>query len=225
MSGKKYIVKESVLHEIIKNIVSEELSEGFFGNVGRGAFNAVKNTAGMAAKSIISPFSAVGDLMTKANGLLNGNETITGSVNKFFGGGNSGGQSVSRGGRKAQRQQSKVSAGKNISYEYGKPETVPSWGNRIKLDDKSEIVAPPYDSNKRTGCTLPWGSFGVHYHDEGDRMWNRIVTDKERTILRLSANNDNKRARLLRKYKKILVDWLKERDRAYKDYIKQNNRL
>ena len=56
-------------------------------------------------------------------------------------------------------------------------------------------------------------------------MWNRMITDKESAILRVSGNDESKKARLLRKYKKILLGWLKDRDKAYKVYIKENNRV
>lgn len=208
----RYIIKESELRSVIKKVVTEELNEGLTRALG----NALLNTAKYAAIGAIAPGALAQKGVLKAADILGGKSTIGGTVSDFFG---------SNGKTRAQRDSEKVLASKNIAYEYGKPEVVPSWGNRVKLDEKSEIVAPPYDERKRTGCMLPWGSFGVHYHDEGDRTWNRLIVDKEKAILRVSGDNESKRNNLLRKYKKKLVEWLNDRDKAYRKYIKENNKL
>ena len=70
---------------------------------------------------------------------------------------------------------------------------------------------------------MNWGEFGAHYHDEGDRMWNKKIMDTERTLIRVSRGDQNKLERFQRKYKRALLDWLKERDRAYENYIKSIN--
>ena len=220
----KYILKESELRAMVENIVSEEINNVLSESIGSALGSALGNTLKYGALGVVAPTMLAGKAFSKANSIVNGNDTITGTVKDYF---SSGIGSSSGSGRKTrgQKQNERLAAGRNVSYEYGRPETVPSWGNRLKLDDKREILPPPYDAKKKTGCTLPWGSFGEHYHDEGDRMWNRMITDKESAILRVSGNDESKKARLLRKYKKILLGWLKDRDKAYKVYIKENNRV
>lgn len=202
----KYILKESELRSMINSIVAEELNNV----INEGIGSVLKNTAGMAAKTVLSPFASAGDMFSKATDVLTGKDTISNATGHFFNG---------RDGKtKAQRQSERLAASKNISYEYGKPEVVPSWGNRLKLDTKREIVAPE-------NSQLEWGSFGKHYHDEDDKMWNRMVMSKENAIMRISGQNENKIARLQKKYKKILIGWLKDRDANYEVYIKSNNKI
>lgn len=220
----KYILRESELRTMIENIVAEEVSNILNEGIGSAIGSAIGNTLKYGALGVVAPTMLAGKAFSKANGIVNGNDTVWGTVKDYFGNGNGSSGGSSRKTR-GQKQNERLSNGRNISYEYGKPEVVPSWGNRVKLDDRREVLAPPYDEKKKTGCRLPWGSFGEHYHDEGDRMWNRMITDKESSILRVSGDNEDKKARLLKKYKKILTDWLKARDKAYKIYIKENNRI
>lgn len=220
----RYVIKESELNSAIKKIVEEEIAakidEGFF----NGLKNAGINTLKMAGKGIVAPSLLAQDAIGKFADIGMGKDTITGTISNFFDG-NSGSSSKSVGGKKtkSEKRRDRVLAGKDISYEYGKPETVPGWGRRVKLDRKSEVTVPPYDQNRKTGCTLNWGEFGAHYHDEGDRMWNKKIMDTERTLIRVSHGDQNKLERFQRKYKRALVDWLKERDRAYENYIKSIN--
>lgn len=220
----RYVIKESELNSAIKKIVEEEIAakidEGFF----NGLKNAGINTLKMAGKGIVAPSLLAQDAIGKFADIGMGKDTVTGTISNFFGG-NSGSSSKSAGGKKtkSEKRRDRVLAGKDVSYEYGKPETVPGWGRRVKLDGKSEMTVPPYDQNRKTGCTLNWGEFGAHYHDEGDRMWNKKIMDTERTLIRVSHGDQNKLERFQRKYKRALVDWLKERDRAYENYIKSIN--
>ena len=192
---------------MIDNIVSEELNNV----INEGIVNTLKNVAGTAAKVAITPFTAAGDAFSKATDFLAGNS----SIGKGSGGSY---KNSSRSKTKAERQRERLSAGRSVSYEYGRPEVIPSWGSRLKLDKKREIVAPE-------NSQLQWGSFGRHYHDEGDRMWYRMISNKEETIIRVSRGNQNKMERLQRKYKRVLIGWLKDRDKAYEVYIKSNNKL
>lgn len=201
----KYILKESELRSIIGNIVSEELNTA----VNEGLLGTLKNVAGTAAKVAITPFTAAGDAFTKTSNFLAGNSPT---------GGSSRSTSNSKAKTASEKQRERLTASKSVGYEYGKPEVIPSWGNRLKLDSKREITAPE-------NSQLEWGSFGRHYHDEGDKMWNRVLLNKESTIIRLSRGDQKKTERLQRKYKKILVGWLKDRDVAYETYIKSNNRI
>lgn len=153
-----------------------------------------------------------------------GNDTITGTISNFFGG-NSSSAAGKTGGNKSkeERRRERSLAARDVAYEFGKPETTPGQGRRVKLDRKSEITVPPYDQNRKTGCTLDWGEFGEHYHDEGDRMWIKKITDTERTLIRVSHGDQNKLISFQQKYKRALLSWLKERDRAYEKYIKGIN--
>lgn len=202
----KYILKESELKAMIENIVTEELGqldEGFW----RGLWNVAKGTAGM----VVNPYGTVGNMFS--------NPGKSGSGFRSGGGVSRGGSGTRRKTR-AERQRERLLANKSLSFEYGRPETVPAWGNRVKLDKKSEIVAPNNNNE-----VPDWGTFGKHYHDENDNAWRRMVASKENALIRNSRGNQARMVRLQRKYKKILLNWLKERDKAYEIYIKSNNKL
>lgn len=216
----KYIIKESELHSAIKKIVEEEINESLWNSLKNAGLNTLKT----AAKGIVAPSMLAQDAVKKIGDISMGNDTITGTISNFFGGNSSSAAGKTFGNKtKAEKRRDRVLASKDVSYEFGKPETVPGLGRRVKLDRKSEIAAPLYDQNRKTGCTLDWGEFGAHYHDEGDRMWNKKIMDTERTLIRVSRGDQNKLERFQRKYKRALVDWLKERDRAYENYIKSIN--
>lgn len=218
----KYILRESELRTMIEDIVAKEVSNILNEGIGSAIGSAIGNTLKYGALGVVAPTMLAGKAFSKANGIVNGNDTILGTVKDYFGGGN-GSSNGSRRQTRSQKQSERYRAGRDVSFEYGRPETVPGWGRRVKLDRKSEITVPPYDQNKKTGCTLDWGEFGEHYHDEGDRMWNRKIIDTERTLIRVSHGDQSKLEKYQRKYKRALVDWLKERDRAYENYIKSIN--
>lgn len=220
----RYIIKESELRSTIKKVVEEEISHKINENFGNALKNAGLNTLKTAAKGIVAPSMLAQDAVKKIGDISMGNDTITGTISNFFGGNSSSAAGKTGGNKsKAEKRRERSLATKDVAYEFGKPETVPGWGRRIKLDRKSEITVPPYDQNRKTGCTLDWGEFGEHYHDEGDRMWIKKITDTERTLIRVSHDDQNKLIRFQRKYKRALLDWLKERDRAYENYIKGIN--
>ena len=215
--ANKYILKESELSALISEVIQEEISsldEGFVRGLANLAFNA-----GMAA---LNPGYAASKGFGAVDDFIKGGGR-TGSIGDKFrsndGSSSSGGRKTSRGSRRAQKQSERLSMGRNVGYEYGKPEVVPSWGNRLKLDSKREITTP---QECRTG---DWGSFGKHYHDESDRMWQRVFRDKENALLRICRDDQSKLEKLKRKYKRILVKWLEERDKAYEIYIKGHNRI
>ena len=220
----RYIIKESELRSTIKKVVEEEISHKINENFGNALKNAGLNTLKTAAKGIVAPSMLAQDAVKKIGDISMGNDTITGTISNFFGGNSSSATGKTGGSKsKVERRREMSLATRDVAYEFGKPETVPGWGRRVKLDRKSEITVPPYDQNKKTGCTLDWGEFGEHYHDEGDRMWIKKITDTERTLIRVSHGDQNKLIRFQRKYKRALLDWLKERDRAYENYIKSIN--
>ena len=212
----KYIIKESELRSAIKKVV-EEVNEGrLFNALG----SALKNTAKTAVKGVVAPSLLAQDIVKKTSDIATGNDTITGTISNFFGGNNgskgSGGKTLSRRERKAQNQRDRLSAGRGINSEYGRPETYPGLGRRTKLANKSEMTMPE-------ASTINWGSFGRHYHDEGDRMWFRKVLDTENSIARVCRGDADRMEKLQRRYKRRLVDWLKDRDRDYEIYIKSIN--
>ena len=220
----RYIIKESELRSTIKKVVEEEISHKINENFGNALKNAGLNTLKTAAKGIVAPSMLAQDAVKKIGDISMGNDTITGTISNFFGGNSSSAAGKTGGSKsKVEKRRERSLATRDVAYEFGKPETVPGWGRRVKLDRKSEITVPPYDQNRKTGCTLDWGEFGEHYHDEGDRMWIKKITDTERTLIRVSHGDQNKLIRFQRKYKRALLDWLKERDRAYENYIKSIN--
>jgi hypothetical protein len=206
----KYILKEGELRSVIKEAVAEVLNESLKHALG----SALLNTAKYAALGAVAPGMLANKGILKANNILAGNDTIAGTVKDFFGGDSTNSRNGSRK-TKSEMQKDRLSSTKNISYEYGRPETVPGLGRRDKLAPKSEIVAPQSTNG------IEWGNFGRHYHDEGDRVWNRKVADCEAALIRNSQGRSEARVVTLQKrYKRKLVDWLKDRDRDYEIYIK-----
>lgn len=200
----KYIITESELRSIIKEAIAEELNEG----LGHALGSALLNTAKYAALGTIAPGALANKGIMKTNDILSGNDTIGGTLNDFFGNGSNGSFDKGRGKKsKSEKQRDRLMNTKSISYEYGRPETVPGFAGKTKLAQKSEIVPP----NTKKG--IDWGEFGEHYHDEGDRVWNRKFADVENSFIRNGSKHQNR-------YKRILVDWLKDRDRDYEIYIK-----
>ena len=196
----RYIIKESELRSTIKKVVEEEISHKINENFGNALKNAGLNTLKTAAKGIVAPSMLAQDAVKKIGDISMGNDTITGTISNFFGGNSSSAAGKTGGNKsKAERRRERSLATRDVAYEFGKPETVPGWGRRIKLDRKSEITVPPYDQNRKTGCTWDWGEFGEHYHDEGDRMWIKKITDTERTLIRVSHGDQNKLIRFQRK--------------------------
>ena len=216
----KYIIKESELRSAIKKVVEEELSSVVNESLGHALGSALKNTAKTAAKGVLAPSILAQDITRKTVDIGTGKSTLTGTISDFFGGNSGSGGSSSKGGsrseRRAQRQRDRLSAGRGISSEYGRPVTYPGMGRRTKLDRKDEMTLP-------TESHVEWGDFGRHYHDEGDRMWFRKVLDTERALERASHGDASRQTRLQRRYKRILVDWLKNRDREYETYIRSIN--
>ena len=116
----KYIIKESELRFLIKETVTEELNEGLG--------SALWNTAKYATLGTFLPGVLAAKTVGKVSDILGGKDTITGTVSNFFGG-----DSKTR----AEKQRERLASTRNISFEYGRPETVPGWGKRDKLAPKS----------------------------------------------------------------------------------------
>lgn len=216
----KYIIKESELRSAIKKVVEEELSSVVNEGIGHALVSALKNTAKTAAKGVVAPSLLAQDMIQKTTDISTGKDTITGTISNFFGGNsgsgsnsNKGGRGGSRSERRAEKQRERLSASRGISSEYGRPVTYPGMFGRTRLDGKSEMTLP-------TESSVEWGDFGRHYHDEGDRMWYRKVLDTERALERTSHGDASRQNRLQRRYKRILDNWLKDRDKEYEIYVK-----
>ena len=208
----KYIIRESELCSVIHDIVAEELSnainEGFVGTVLK-----------TGAKAVFAPTTLVQGAADKFNRVINKGEPIFKGAGKTSGvGSRSGSSSRSKRLSKSEKQSNRFRASRYISYEYGRPETVPGLGRRIRLDAKRDMDLPATHNQ-----AIDWGDFGKHFHDEADDAWYRKVLNTENTLIRVSRGNQNRQDRLIRKYKKGLVDWLKERDKAYRIYVKDYN--
>lgn len=213
----KYIIKESELRSVIQEAVKEEFTEMLNeGEFLRRAGNAVWNTAKIGALSVLAPGLAGAKFVKDTSDILNGNKTIGGMARSLTGKDNSraSGTNKTRRETRMEKQRSRLSDTRAVSFEYGKPETVPGLGKRNRLAKKRDMTLP-------IESEIEWGDFGRHYHDEGDRMWFRKIIDTERQIARNTEGaNDRRRAILMRRYKKRLVDWLKARDKDYVTYIK-----
>lgn len=203
----KYILRESELRYILNGIINEELNEGLGHALGSALGNTVKN----AALGAVAPGLLAGKFVNKTNNIANGKDSMVDTVKNFFGAENGSSTNGSLRKNRAERQREKLAAKRDVSYEYGRPETVPCFGNREKLAGKRDISEPG------------WGSFGNHYHDEGDRMWNRKFKNEKEAFERNVASGSlgvGGEEKLKRRYKKRLEGWLKDRDEAYKIYIK-----
>lgn len=207
----KYIIKESELCSVIHDIITEELTnrlnEGFWKTLGK-----VATTAAVGA---VAPTYLVQRAANKASGVINRGETLFKRGGTSSSGGNG---SRNRRLSRSERQNNRFKASRSINNEYGPPETTPGLGHRIRLDKKRDMDLP---SSHNQG--IDWGDFGQHYHDEGDRAWYRKILDTERSLIRVSHGDQNRQNRLQKRYKRRLLDWLKERDNSYKVYIKDYN--
>lgn len=137
---------------------------------------------------------------------------------------------------RTQRRNERYKSAKYLTQEWGRPETVPGWGRRIKLERKREIENPmstaarvTRPNGQRYNITMDWGTFGRHYHDEGERGWLNKVEEIEERVRRAATRNGSvdpdRQARFQRRYRKALADWLKERDEAYEAWIGENSKL
>ena len=199
----KYILKESELRAAISEAVSEELGA----LLNEGLPTALGNTLKYGALGIAAPAILANKAIDKMNGIINGNDTIAGTIRDYFGAKNG---SSSSSGNRSNSQTEKYAATRAVSGEYGKPEMVPGFGHKMKLAKKSKMELPKKSK-------VSWGDFGKHYHDEGNKAWERKVLNTEKSMTR---NSGQANARNIRRYKRILVDWLKERDYAYENYVK-----
>lgn len=200
---------------MIENIVTEELGqldEGFW----RGLWNVAKGAAGM----VVNPYGTVGNMFSNPGKSGSG---FRGGGGSFSRSSKRSGSSKRQGSQKKKQEKYSLTGG-DINNSYGSPEVVPVGRRRVKLEKKTLITAPPRDEESNTGCSLPWGNFGRHYHDKGDVVWNQLISNQEAIIIRKSEGNEKKMGKLLAGYKRILINWLNERDKAYEAYIKRSNK-
>ena len=200
----KYVLKESELRSVINDIVTEELTNSLD--------EGVLQTVGKIAAGLTVPTFFLQKGIQKVGGIINGNDNLTG------------GSSSSGRRSRSERRSRAYQAAKEMSWEYGKPETIPGHFGKDKLAPKSEIVAPQItDRNILAalgGNQIQWGSFGSHYHDINDKMWNNKVNGMVKTIAR-NARNENQRKRFIAIYRRRLAKWLRNRDKAYFNYFRK----
>ena len=120
----KYILRESELRTMIEDIVAKEVSNILNEGIGSAIGSAIGNTLKYGALGVVAPTMLAGKAFSKANGIVNGNDTILGTVKDYFGGGN-GSSNGSRRQTRSQKQSERYRAGRDVSFEYGRPETVP----------------------------------------------------------------------------------------------------
>ena len=240
----KYILRESELKSVLRDIIMEEISnatnEGVLGRLG----NMALNTAKWAGLATLAPGLAAGKAMEKIGGIVDpkGKDTVAGTADQILGGGAGAGRSSSggkSGGKKLSRTQQRNERYKSAKYlaqEWGRPETVPGWGRRVKLERKREIENP-MDTARRVirpngtlyNITMDWGAFGRHYHDEGERGWLNKVEEIEERVRRAATRDGtvdpDRQARFQRRYRRALADWLNKRDKAYESWIEENPKL
>lgn len=247
----KYVLRESELKSVLRDIIMEEVSNATNEGVLRRLGNMVLNTAKWGGMAALAPGLAAGKAIGKVNNILNpkSDDTVAGTVDQILGGdgagagrssgnnrsssgGKSGGKKISR----TQQRNERYKSTKYLTQEWGRPETVPGWGRHIKLERKREIENPMNTATRTTrpngqkyNVTMDWGTFGKHYHDEGERGWLNKVEEIEERVRRAAtrngAVNPDRQARYQRKYRRALADWLNERDKAYESWIKENSKL
>ena len=241
----KYILRESELKSVLRDIIMEEVSnatnEGVLGRLG----NMALNTAKWAGLATLAPGLAAGKAMEKIGGIVDpkGKDTVAGTADQILGGGGAGAGRSSSGGRnggtkmsRTQQRNERYKSAKYLTQEWGRPETVPGWGRRIKLERKREIENPmdtatrvTRPNGKQYNITMDWGTFGRHYHDEGERGWLNKVEEIEERVRRAATRNGSvdpdRQARFQRRYRRALADWLKDRDKTYESWIEENSKL
>ena len=224
----KYIIKESELRAKILEAVKEELTdiitESFLGNVGRGAWNVAKNTAGLALKAGASPFWLAGDTLNKVNNIVNGNDTFSKTIGDFFGvdkmrSNSSSSYASKRDKTKTMQDNEKtiLASLESIKKEYGEPQLEPGLNKRIK---KRPLVVNDFLG---TGQER---DFGKHYfelnQDSEGSVWDNLLKKAQKG---LSSMEDQRKAEMyMRKQERIIRRWLIARDNAYKQYMEIEKR-
>lgn len=192
---KKYVIKESELKSVIKEIIAEELS-----NVDESLGRALGNTAKLGAVGAVSPLTLAQMGFVKANNLLMGKDSLRGTVRDFVG----------------PKQQATQTDLNNVEQTYGKPETVAGLGK--KLERKMPITVEDFLG---TGKDV---NFGRHYYEEGQRggsnntKWAGKLAEAQRSVD--NARRQNRANRYANQWYKQLKQWLEARDKAYEQYIR-----
>ena len=171
---------------MIKNIVAEELNEG----VGHALWNVAK-TAGLG---LVAPGVLAQKAFVKTNDILNGQDTITGSVKRFVG--------ADKTRDRREKQMKSLEAEERVAKKYGWAKTMPrALSNKEKLAPK--VLFNPAE----------FGNLGRHYEEEGNApIWNQKLNAATQNL----RTNPNLKRRLARQ----LRGWLEDRDTAYERIYK-----
>lgn len=221
----KYILKENELSAMIQEIVSEELSdmvsEGLLHVLGTTA----KNVAKTGAMGVAAPMLLADRGFTKLGKIVNGNDTMIGAAKDFFGIG--GGTGTTRtGGKndtKGKNGNGNSKNGRQTANEtrrnYGEPETRGGLGRR--LEERMDIIVHDFLGSGEDV------NFGRHYwernQDETNSVWSRRLRRAGEGIQRARDRMvDHRRIEgYIRQYERDFRRWLRDRDRAYEQYIRE----
>jgi hypothetical protein len=213
----KYVIKESQLKSAIKKIIAEELNEGLPGAIG----NALMHTAKTAALGAFAPSILAQNAFEKSNNIINGSDTVVGTVDDFFGGNIGAGESTRAQDGKSGVQKDKEKGKKNtglsdrdvaiIKRKYGEPETRGGLGKRLERKISYDQV------NFLEHGKL--ARLGMHYPEVNNTVWAKKIEEATAAINRVEQSGGNVNW-YLRQHAIRLRNWLNERDKAYEKYIK-----
>lgn len=193
---KKYVIKESELKTVIKEIIAEELS-----NLDEGWGRALGNTAKLAGVGAVSPLTLAQMGFIKANNLILGKDTLKSTVRDFVG---------------PKQQKATQTDLNNVEQTYGKPETVAGLGK--KLEKKMPITVDNFLGTDKNV------NFGRHYYEVGQRSganntkWAGKLAEAQANVS--NARRQNRTNRYVNQWYKQLKQWLEARDKAYEQYIR-----
>ena len=220
----KYLIKESELRAIISDAVMEELNEGLWHAFG----SALKNTAKNAVVGAVAPGALAQKAFVKTGKIINGPDTLAGTVKDFFGGNTDGSQTgKSKNGANNRNtnsnQTGKLKNGANnrntSAREYGRPETIGALG-RTRMRKRPIVVNNFLGSGENI-------DFGRHYYEENqDRpssRWSKMLQSADVDVNQ-TASSPGGRARKIRNYRRMFNRWLNERDKAYEEMMKARKR-
>lgn len=209
-SVMKYVLKESELVSIFETIIKEELDNALNEGIGKTLWNTVKGAAHLA----ISPYTAVAGGMDKIDKYFSGERV--GSTGGSSGGNGSGSNSsTSKNNSRSRSRENRpreFHTRNQVIREYGEPATVGFMGRRLERRQPVRV-----ENFLGSGQAV---NFGRHYvernQDDAGSVWNARL---DRAAANIAAAGGNPR-RNIRQYRRLVDEWLNERDVAYEQYVK-----